>query len=414
MATTSPLSEANTAFALDLLRKLSDDEDKNVFFSPFSISSALAMALLGARGNTAQQMSEVLHFNKAEKSEFSEEEEEEEQQQQELQQQVQFKLSEGLKADDVSAGFKKLLSELNKPGAPYALSVANRLYGEQSFHFLMEYLESISKYYGELESVNFKSGFEAVRLDINRWVEEQTQGKIQDLLANGMLTSMTKLVLVNAIYFKGTWERIFDERATHDAEFRITKNDKKQVKMMFQEDKFPFTFIPQVNCQILELPYKGRDLSMFIFLPEEVADGTTGLEKLEAELTYENFVEWTQLARMDVVSVEVKMPRFKMEEEYGLKDVLVSMGMVDAFSDSLSDFTGMSPDRSLTISDVVHKAYVEVNEKGTEAAAATGVVVRTSMYIPPKEFTADHPFLLFIQHNPSRSIVFAGRCCNPE
>ncbi|XP_075888894.1 leukocyte elastase inhibitor-like [Nelusetta ayraudi] len=383
MATLSPLSKANTAFALDLLTKLSDeDKTKNVFFSPFSISSALTMALLGARGNTAQQM------------------------------------SEGLKAkdspDDVSAGFKKLLSELNKPGAPYALSVANRLYGEQSFHFLKEYLESISKYYGELESVNFKSEFEAARLNINNWVEEQTQGKIKDLLANGVLDSTTKLVLVNAIYFKGTWEKIFKESNTCEAKFRINKNDKKLVKMMFQEDKFPFTFIPQVNCQILELPYKGKDLSMFIFLPQEVADGTTGLEKLEKELTYENFVEWTQPTRMDVVEVQVKMPRFKMEEEYGLKEVLVSMGMVDAFSASLSDFTGMSPVHGLFISNVVHKAIVEVNEKGTEAAAATGVIIKQQMYIPPKKFTADHPFLLFIQHNPSRSILFAGRCCNPE
>ncbi|XP_075897468.1 leukocyte elastase inhibitor-like [Nelusetta ayraudi] len=383
MATPSPLSKANTAFALDVLTKLSDeDKTKNVFFSPFSISSALAMALLGARGNTAQQMSE--------------------------------RLKAKARQDDVSAGFKELLSELNKPGAPYALSAANRLYGEQSFHFLKEYLENISKYYGELESVNFKSGFEAARLNINSWVEQQTQGKIKDLLANGVLDSMTKLVLVNAVYFKGTWERIFEESNTSEAEFRMNKNDKKHVKMMFQEARFPFTFVPQVNCQILELPYKGRDLSMFIFLPQEAADGTTGLEKLEAELTYENFVEWTQPTRMDVVKVQVKMPRFKMEEEYGLKDVLVSMGMVDAFSASLSDFTGMSPDHSLTLSDVVHKAYVEVNEKGTEAAAATGVVVVTMMYEPPKEFTADHPFLFFIQHNPSRSIVFAGRCCNPE
>ncbi|XP_075893743.1 leukocyte elastase inhibitor A-like [Nelusetta ayraudi] len=225
---------------------------------------------------------------------------------------------------------------------------------------------------------------------------------------------MTKLVLVNAVYFKGTWEKIFDERATHNAEFRITKNDKKQVKMLFQEDKFPFTFIPQVNFQVLELPYKGKDLSMFIFLPQEAVDGTTGLEKLEKELTYENFVEWTQPTRMDVVKVQVKVPRFKMEEEYGLKDVLVGMGMVDAFSASLSDFTGMSPDHSLTLSDALHKAYVEVNEEGTEAAAATGVVVSTTAYIPPEKFTADHPFLLFIQHKPSRNILFAGRYCSPE
>ncbi|XP_075883554.1 leukocyte elastase inhibitor A-like [Nelusetta ayraudi] len=212
------------------------------------------------------------------------------------------------------------------------------------FLVFQEYLESISKYYGELKSVNFKSGSEAARLNINNWVEKQTQGKIKDLLANGVLDSTTKLVLVNALYFEDTWEKIFEESKTSEVEFRINKNDKKQVKMMFQEDTFPFTFIPQVNCQVLELPYKGKYLSMLIFLPQEVADGTTGLEKLEKELTYENFVEWTRLARMDEVNVQVKMPRFKMEEEYGLKEVLVGMGMVNAFSASLSDFTGRTLD----------------------------------------------------------------------
>ncbi|XP_029934731.1 leukocyte elastase inhibitor-like [Myripristis murdjan] len=380
MAASSPLSEANTAFCLALFKQLDEDKkSSNVFYSPLSISSALAMVMLGARANTATQMSECLKAQ-----------------------------------DDVHVKFSKLIKELNKARAPYSLSLANRLYGDQSYQFVEGFLADTKKHYdAELESVDFKTSAETARININSWVEKQTQDKIKDLLTPGVVDSMTRLVLVNAIYFKGNWDRKFDADLTKDAQFKLNKNENKPVKMMYQKAKFPLTYIPEVNCQILELPYKGKDLSMLIFLPKEMEDDTTGLEKLEKELTYEKFVEWTQPHMMDTVEVQVGLPRFKMEESYDLKDILTRMGMVDAFDVRMSDFSGMSPANDLVLSQVVHKAFVEVNEEGTEAAAATGVIMMMRCARMPDQFIADHPFLFFIQHKPSMSVLFAGRFCSP-
>ncbi|XP_060919897.1 leukocyte elastase inhibitor-like isoform X2 [Labrus mixtus] len=419
MASPSPLSKANTSFSLALFKTLSDnDKTANIFYSPFSISSALAMVMLGARANTAAQMSEVLCFTKAEKPQPAAE-----QQMMQMQQQVQSILPKFLLKclktqecqDEVHASFALLLSELNKADAPYALSVANRLYGEQSYQFVEDFLNSTKKHYkAELESIDFIRGFEAARVNINSWVESKTQGKIKDLLAQGLVDSMTRLVLVNAIYFKGNWDKKFQESSTQDAQFRLNKNETKTVKMMHQKAKFPLTFIPEGNCQILEMPYKGKELSMLLFLPNDMENGTTGLGKLEKELTYENFVDWTRPDMMDVQEVMVGLPRFKMEESYDLKNVLMSMGMVDAFDMGLSDFSGMSPANDLALSKVVHKAFVEVNEEGTEAAAATAAILMLRCAMRPSTFIADHPFLFFIRHNPSMSILFAGRYCSPE
>uniref|UniRef100_A0A1A8GER8 Leukocyte elastase inhibitor n=1 Tax=Nothobranchius korthausae TaxID=1143690 RepID=A0A1A8GER8_9TELE len=384
MASSTPLSQANTSFSLALFKKLGEkDNSSNVFFSPLSISSALAMVMLGARGNTATQMSESLKTLDL--------------------------------RDDVHSGFAHLLSELNKSDAPYALSVANRLFGEQSYQFVQDYLEETRKYYkAELQAMDFIHNTETARLNINSWVEKETQGKIKDILDQGAVNGLTKLVLVNAIYFKGNWNKQFNESATRDASFRINKNSSKQVKMMHQKSKFPLTYISEAACQVLEMPYKGKELSMLIFLPNNIEDSTTGLEKLESVLSYENFVEWTRPDMMDEVEVQVGLPRFKMEEKYDMKAVLMSMGMVDAFDTGKSDFSGMSPANDLFVSEVYHQAFVEVNEEGTEAAAATAAVMMLRCALRPAAFIADHPFLFFIRHNPSNSVLFAGRYCSPE
>ncbi|XP_061842131.1 leukocyte elastase inhibitor-like isoform X1 [Nerophis lumbriciformis] len=378
------LAKANTSFCLDLLRRLSDnDKTANVFFSPFSISSALAMVMLGAAGNTASQMAECLKIEAH---------------------------------DEIHASFAKVLLELNNPKSLYALSVANRLYGEKSYKFVKNFLAQTKTHYrAKLESVDFIRGYEAARVNINKWVENETQGKITDILIPGVLNNKTRLVLVNAIYFKGDWIQKFEESSTRGAQFRINKNATKPVKMMYQQSEFPLTFISEANCQILELPYKGKDLSMLIFLPMHIVGDSTGLEMIETQLTYENFLEWTRPDMMDIVTVKVGLPRFKMEEKYNMKNVLVSMGMSDAFNISNSDFSGMSPAKDLVLSKVIHKAFVEVNEEGTEAAAACAFesafqfrcVSRTHVFI------ADHPFLFFIRHNPSMSVLFAGRYCCP-
>uniref|UniRef100_A0A4W6G1W4 Serpin B6 n=1 Tax=Lates calcarifer TaxID=8187 RepID=A0A4W6G1W4_LATCA len=384
MASPAPLSKANTTFCLDLFRKLSDeDKTANVFFSPFSISSALAMVMLGARGNTATQMSEVFCGC------------------------LQVLKPQSHQENDVHSGFTKLLSELNKEDALYALSVANRLYGEQSFQFVEGFLEETKKYYdAELESVDFMSNSEEARVNINSWVEKQTQGKIKDLLSPEVLDSMTRLVLVNAIYFKGNWNKQFKEDYTADAEFRINKVTLHNLMCTgwrhTEEQR-------QHSGMILEMPYEGEDLSMLIFLPNEIEGDTTGLEKL----TYEKFVEWTRPDLMGQTEVEVRLPRFKMEETYDLNKVLIGMGMVDAFSREKSDFSGMSSAIDLFLSKVVHKAFIEVNEEGTEAAAATAAAMSERSLMIPAMFIADHPFLFFIRHNTTMSVLFAGRFCSP-
>ncbi|KAL2085423.1 hypothetical protein ACEWY4_018743 [Coilia grayii] len=378
------LAAVNTNFSLELFKKITEtNKSGNVFYSPLSISSALAMVCLGAKGNTSTQMHESLSLHKAE--------------------------------GDFHLGFNKLFAELNKAGAPYALSLANRLYGEQSYQFVEKFLADTKEHYlAELEAVDFRTNAEAARLNINKWVEAKTQEKIKDLLAEGVVDDKTRLVLVNAIYFKGNWEKQFDSARTSEVPFRLNKNESKPVQMMHQKAKFPFTYIPDVNCQILELPYVGKDLSMLIMLPNEMEDNSTGLEKLEQALTYDNFVEWTKPDMMDTVEVVVGLPRFKLEETYDLKQILVNMGMVDAFDPHKCDFSGMSPCDDLVLSKVVHKSFVEVNEEGTEAAAATAAIMmmRCAM-MPPERFIADHPFLFFIRHNPTQSILFYGRYSSP-
>ncbi|XP_057679955.1 leukocyte elastase inhibitor-like [Corythoichthys intestinalis] len=438
MESKNPQTEANVNFFLALFKKLSEeDKTSNIFFSPFSISSALAMVMLGARGNTATQMSQALCFTTAKQP--TEEKPKPVMTQSPLQMKLQMKpreetrpqlkqtcmlpqyLKQVLKRvdgeDDVHADFQKLLIEFNKTNTGYALSIANRLYGEQTYTFVKDFLADTRKYYqAELESVDFKKNAEMARININSWVEEKTQGKIKNLIKNKLIEE-TKLVLVNAIYFKGKWKQEFDKGLTVEAPFRMNKNDTKQVKMMHQKGEFNLFSIPEVNIQILEMPYDGNDLSMLIFLPNEIEDNTTGLEKLQRELTYMKIKEWTSSDKK-LYEVQVSLPQFKMEVAYDLENVLISMGMVDAFDGEKSDFSGMSAQNDLALSKVIHKAFVEVNEEGTEAAGATAaIVVRiTSVREPedPKIFIADHPFFFFIRYNPSNTILFAGQYTSPE
>uniref|UniRef100_A0A8C5MPR1 Leukocyte elastase inhibitor n=1 Tax=Leptobrachium leishanense TaxID=445787 RepID=A0A8C5MPR1_9ANUR len=375
------LSASNGTFALNLFQRLSEDNKSNLFFSPFSVSSALAMVFLGTKGNTAAQMSQVLQFDKA----------------------------KALHTD-----FQTLISDINKPGMDYLLRTANRLYGEKSFTFLDEFLGSTKKYYhADLQSVDFCTKAEECRKEINTWVEQKTEGKIQDLLPSGSVDALTRLVLVNAIYFKGNWANQFDKQATKEMPFRINKNDTKPVQMMYKKAKYQMTYIPDLLTKVIELPYVNNELSMLILLPDDIEDSTTGLEKLELDLTFSKFMEWTNPEMMEKDEVELLLPKFKMENNYDLESALISMGMSDAFDVEKSDFSGMSGSRDLVLSKVVHKSFVEVNEEGTEAAAATGAVVmlRCARYV--QRITCDHPFLFYIIHKESRSILFFGRFCSP-
>ncbi|XP_073728698.1 leukocyte elastase inhibitor isoform X7 [Misgurnus anguillicaudatus] len=390
------LSAANTQFSLNVFKKISEinTSGKNVFYSPLSISSALAMVSLGAKGNTKDQILQVLCLNKSGPDTETADQQE----------------------DLIHSSYNKLMSELNEPGVPYMLSLANRLYGEKSYQFIGKFITDSQKYYqAGLESVDFIKNSEAARVNINNWVEKKTQGKIKDLVAVGFLNDSTRLVLVNALYFKGTWEKIFLKEDTVDQQFKVNKNETKPVKMMNQTSHCSLAFIPEVNSQILELSYIGRNLSMLIILPNEIEDDTTGLQKLEKTLTYEKLMEWTKSDNMTSDKVEISLPQFKLEETYDMKNLLVKLGMVDAFQKGKANFSGMSSKNDLVVSEVIHKSFVEVNEEGTEAAAATGIVMMTcSMYYtPPKIFNADHPFLFFIRHNLTNTILFYGRFCSP-
>ncbi|XP_054485034.2 serpin B6-like [Agelaius phoeniceus] len=377
------LCAANSTFAVDLLRKLCEkNSGQNVFFSPFSISSALSMVLLGARGSTEAQIRKVLSLKNAQ---------------------------------DAHNGYQSLLSEINDPNTKYILRTVNRLYGEKTFEFLASFIESSQKsYHAGLEQMDFLHAWEDSRKQINGWVEERTEGKIQNLLAEGTLDSLTRLVLVNAIYFKGKWEEQFNKQSTRERPFQINKNETRPVQMMFREANFNMTYIGDFQTKILELPYVGNELSMIILLPDAIQDGSTGLERLERELTYEKLMGWINPKMMDYTEVMVYLPRFKLEENYDLKPVLSSMGMPDAFESGKADFSGISPSNEQVLSEVIHKSFVEVNEEGTEAAAATAMVIcGCSAVMSTAEFIADHPFLFFIRHNKTCSILFCGRFCCP-
>ncbi|XP_004476621.2 leukocyte elastase inhibitor [Dasypus novemcinctus] len=377
-----PLSAANTHFALDLFQTLNKTKPTaNVFFSPFNVSSALAMIFLGVKGNTAAQLSKALHFDTVE---------------------------------EIHSKFQSLNTSLNKRGASYILKFANRLFGEKTYDFLPEFLASTQKMYGaELASMDFQHAFEDARKEINQWVKGQTEGKIPELLASGLLDSMTKLVLVSAIYFKGTWEDQFAKEATTDAPFRLNKKDKKTVKMMYLKKKFPYGYIQEIKCRVLELPYKGKELSMIILLPDDIEDDSTGLKKIEKELTLEKLNDWTKPENLESMEVNVSLPRFKLEESYDLNDPLAQLGVQDLFSSSKADLSGMSGGRDLFISKIVHKSFVEVNEEGTEAAAATAGIATFAMLLPEETFNANHPFLFFIRHNSTKGLLFFGRVTSP-
>ncbi|XP_056330710.1 LOW QUALITY PROTEIN: serpin B6-like [Danio aesculapii] len=437
-----PVSAANTQFSLNLFKKISGgNASGNVFYSPVSISSALAMVSLGAKGNTADQMFKVLGFNNPPKpggatptpAQATQKPQitcgvKSQHEPQELQQPQKFELPADLKKclaqpvpgqkteEQIHSSFNKFMSELNKPGAPYVLSLANRLYGEQTYQFLEKFLRDAKRYYeAGLETVDFKNKSEAARVNINTWVEKKTNEKIKDLLPSGAIDAMTRLVLVNAIYFKGNWEKKFPKEATRDGQFKLNKNQTKPVKMMHQKARFSLASIPEMNSQVLELPYVGKNLSMLIILPDQIEDATTGLQKLEKALTYEKLMQWTKPEVMCQQEVQVSLPKFKMEQTYDMKSLLVSMGMEDVFDPQKVNLTGMSSSNDLVLSKVIHKAFVEVNEEGTEAAAATGAIMTTySMPLsPPKTFIADHPFIFFIRHNPTNAILFYGRFSSP-
>ena len=360
-----PAPSANQ-FAFDLFKRL--PAKGNLFFSPFSIDSALQMVQLGARGETASQISTVLHL--------------------------------GVTGDSLGP----LTTELNRPSKDFKLSVANRLWAQKTYALLPAYLETVRREFAaQPEVLDFARAAEPARLTINAWVETSTQGKIKDLLGPGTVTPDTRLVLTNAIYFKGSWTSAFHKEATHKAAFYAPAGERK---IDFMEQQSDFFYFANPKVQVLKLPYQGDRVAMVVVLPTD----KQGLPEVEKDLQLD---AW--LSKMEQGKVSVTFPKFKATQSFSLKPVLESLGMKLAFQEG-ADFSGINGRRDLRISAVVHKAFVEVDEKGTEAAAATGVVfMKTTCARPAKSvrFVADHPFLYAIRDEKSGVILFLGRMETP-
>jgi serpin B len=368
--------EGNTAFACELYARLKGAGDANLFFSPYSISTALAMTSAGARGETEAQMVKALHFE-----------------------------PHPAKRHAAFCEMEARLQLVQKKGK-VKLSIANSLWPHKDFALLESFLGLIRESYSaSVAPLDFNVP-EPARKTINTWVENKTHQKIKDLIPGGALDAATRLVLVNAIYFKGDWASPFMTEATRPQSFKLPSGRTAQAPLMFQ--KKHFNYAEDETMQALELLYAGDDLSMLVLLPRK-ADG---LAALESSLSPASLAKWMQ--SMSSPEVRVYLPKFKMTCRFGLNDTLKAMGMTDAFDAGRADFSGMDGRRDLSISAALHKAFVEVNEQGTEAAAATAIGMRaTALPPPPVEFRADHPFLFLIREKSTGSILFIGRVKNP-
>ncbi|XP_012860246.1 serpin B12 isoform X2 [Echinops telfairi] len=402
------LVAANTKFCFDLFQEISqNDPHRNIFFCPLSLSAALGMVRLGARSSSADQIDKVLYFN-----EFSQNENEEPNPCLKSNTHEDEPSSDG--SGVLSCCFGRLLSKLDRIRVDYTLSIANRLYGEQGFPICPEYLDGVIQFYHTtVESIDFRNDTEKSRQQINFWVESQSQGKIKELFSKDMISNATVLVLANAVYFKAKWEKSFDCQNTVDAPFFLKEKEKKTVKMMNQKGLFRIGFIKELQAQILEMRYIKGKLSMFILLPSASSDNLKGLEELESKMTYDKIMTWTSSEHMSEEQVVVSFPQLALEDSYNLNSILQDMGIVDIFDESKADLSGISSSPNVFLSKIVHKTFLEVDEDGTQAAAASGAVVATRSKTSYETFNANRPFLFFIRHNKTQTLLFYGRVCSP-
>lgn len=381
--------DANNQFAFDLYHELKANQG-NIFYSPYSISSALAITYEGAEGETAEEMKSVFYFtNKS----------------------------------ALRPNFAAIYEELNKNDKEYELKTGNALWAQYDYSFLDGYFKTIENYYGgKIENLDFKTKTEDSRKTINSYIETQTNNKIKDLIPAGTLNPLTKLVLTNAIYFKGTWEWEFDKSDTRDRDFKITPTDVVQVPMMQMDpEKARFNYADLDKLQIIELPYKGEEVSMIILLPKQGERYDFETQELikynytlnDIELSAEKLNDYK--SQMSESSLDkIMVPKFEFDEKYSMKNTLNSLGLTTAFTEN-ADFSGMTGKKDLYISEVIHQAYIKVDEKGTEAAAATAVVMKATSAgpSPSRRFIADHPFIFLIQQKETGNILFMGRVTDP-
>ncbi len=373
------LVAGNSRFAFDLYQAIREEEG-NLFYSPYSISLALAMTYAGARGETEEQMADTLHYT--------------------------------LPPDRLHPAFNALDLELARRGEGaegkdeegFRLNIANSIWGQSGYSFLPQFLDTLAENYGAgLRLLDFVKASDESRGVINDWVSEETEGKIEDLLPQGSISPATVLVLTNAIYFNAAWEYPFEEELTHDGVFNLLDGGQVTVPMMGQKEFFGYA--QGEGYQAVELPYDGEELSMVILLPQ-----AGRFEEFASALDAERV--GSTLNGIEPQEVHLTMPKFTYESGFRLRDTLTVMGLPAAFT--AADFSGMDGTRNLFIDDVYHKAFVSVDEAGTEAAAATAVVVARAAPTPPKEVTVDRPFIFMIRDIKTSAILFLGHVVNPS
>ncbi|GAB6024147.1 hypothetical protein CHUAL_008857 [Chamberlinius hualienensis] len=381
----SLLAEGNLKFALKLYKELgNDNEGGNVFVSPFSVTMALSMVSVGAEGQTANELEKTLgldHLNSRE---------------------------------DINLAALDILKSLCLDGSngsrnlTYTLNAANGLFIEETFNISEEYKNNLTTYFlSRVEPVDFKNNSEAARNEINSWVAEKTKDKITNLFPPGILSSDTRLVVTNAVYFKGNWAQKFNPRLTKKQEFHVNGKKSVHVDTMFIRDKFPYAENDELKCQIIELSYLGDRLSMYVILPKE----RDGLPELETRLTPTTFKSLRNF-RPRPKSVVLSIPKFKLDLISNVEAALKTLGVNQAFISGQADLSSIS-EEELYISKIIHKAFVEVNEEGSEAAAATAVGINTFSLEIDAEFKADHPFLFIIYDKVTDLILFIGRLNSP-
>jgi serpin B len=375
-ADTSLVASGTTSLALNLYAKLREEKG-NVFCSPFSIAAALAMTARGAANETLTQMSKTLHMR--------------------------------LAHEQTHANFAALIKSLttfDRKDAP-RLDIANAIWAQADYKFKADFIKDMTTYYqAGLQTVDFGNA-EAARKKINAWVEKQTRDKIKELFAPGIIDSTTRMVLANAIYFKGTWLEQFEKESTRDESFYTPSEIK--VPMMHQNERFQYAEAD--DWQAVQMMYRGGSLVMLVMLPRE----REGLAALESKLSADMFKDVT--GKLHGQKVRLSLPKFKSESAFKLKPTLEAMGMTDAFSADKADFSRMTEQDRLCIQAVVHKAIIEVNEEGTEAAAATGVgmaLAAAPIADEPKIMNCDHPFLYFIRDTKTGTVLFMGRLTDPK
>ncbi|MEM3026902.1 MAG: serpin family protein, partial [Thermoproteota archaeon] len=328
---------ANNQFAFKLYSELIKTESGNIFYSPYSVFSALAMTYEGARGETADEMKTVFSFPES---------------------------------NMLRPNFAAIYNRINEAAKEYELRTGNALWVQKDFPFLEDYLKTVEDYYGGKAAIlDFINEAEKSRETINTFIEEQTNHKIKDLIPPGVLDEYTRLVLTNAIYFKGDWKIAFNESLTSEEDFWVEPNRAVKVQMMHMRpnETIRFNYADTGDVQIIELPYKGENVSMIIMLPKD-------FEAFESSLTPEKLDEYKAEMKEDKLD-EICLPKFELETKYFMQQTLSALGMPTAFSGK-ADFSGMTGGRDLFISEVIHQAYVKVDEKGTEAAAATAVIMK--------------------------------------